>query len=510
MSLTLGQVLEEPVVQLAKPEVLHGHHLLGRTVRWVHTSEIFEIGSLLRGGEVLIVSGLGLVGAGNGALTAYVDRLADRGASALFFELGRTFDQVPQAVVEAAGRADLPLVALHEIVPFVDITYAIHRLLMRQETENALWIEEIDGHIHGALLDDAGMQELLRRVELLGGAPVELWDASNRLVASGGTSLSAPPDSEAVVAQVHVRGERWGQVLLQAAQTPYLRLLAARAAVAIGIALIRAQSWARNEENSSSKLLDDIVRNRFVSGDELNARARAIGFDCSGSQLVGLALTVDATLAPPSARAAVQEIVGRTALVGETNGEILVAAALASGGDASVRSMATWLVEQMSARPAARGGGRVVAVAAGPPVPTLSSLGGSMAAAQDARALMSDLGLTAKVMLSSEVTMYRLLSRFSTDPELERFVSEQLGRVMDHDASHGTALLATLEALVESGWNKTDAAERLHVRRQTVYRRIASVEELVVGSLEDAECRVQLSLAIKARMVRSAGTRRSL
>ena len=507
MELTLSEVLAAPVVQQARPEVLHGAHLLGRGVRWVHTSEIFGIASLLRGGEILVVSGLGLVGADDDALTTYVHRLVDRGVTALFFELGRTFDRVPESMVHAARRADIALVALHEVVPFVDITYAVHRLLLRQAAESALWIEDIDRQIHGALLAGEGLQEVLRRVEVLAGTRVELRDSSDRLVVASETSPSALLEGPGVSADVVVHGSRWGRVELRGGSTPHLRLLSQRAALAIGIALVMAQSWAANEENSSSKLLRDIVADRFVSADELNARARAIGFDWTGRRLVGLAMTVDATVAAPAARASVQDILGQTALVAELDGEILAGVAVSHADDARIRALATRLVGQMQERPAARGGGRVVALAAGHPVPTLANLGGSLATARDARTLMSHLGLEAKVLLSTEVTVYRLLARLSGEPESEQFVSEQLGRLVDHDATHGTTLLRTLEVLVDERWSKTRTAERLGVRRQTVYRRLAQVEGLVVGSLDDAESRVQLSLAMKARLVRSVGAR---
>ena len=60
--LTLLELLEIPELRRARPRVVTPNADLEKAVRWVHTSEIFEIGPLLKGGEVLMTTGLGLIG----------------------------------------------------------------------------------------------------------------------------------------------------------------------------------------------------------------------------------------------------------------------------------------------------------------------------------------------------------------------------------------------------------------------------------------------------------------
>jgi purine catabolism regulator len=55
----LSEVLALPVMLRAKPKVLVAPRV-DATVRWVHSSEIYEIAPLLRGGELLLTTGLGL------------------------------------------------------------------------------------------------------------------------------------------------------------------------------------------------------------------------------------------------------------------------------------------------------------------------------------------------------------------------------------------------------------------------------------------------------------------
>ena len=71
VALTLADVLAHPALVQCRPAVLAGDPTT-RTVRWVHSSDIYEIAPLLRGGELLLTTGLGLVDSTPDELRAYV------------------------------------------------------------------------------------------------------------------------------------------------------------------------------------------------------------------------------------------------------------------------------------------------------------------------------------------------------------------------------------------------------------------------------------------------------
>ncbi len=58
--LTLADVLQMPAVRGADPVVLAGAGLLDRQVRWVHTTELADVGPLLRGGDLVLSTGIAL------------------------------------------------------------------------------------------------------------------------------------------------------------------------------------------------------------------------------------------------------------------------------------------------------------------------------------------------------------------------------------------------------------------------------------------------------------------
>src|SRR5258707_2940295 len=75
MALVLRQVLDHPVLRPAHPVLLSGDDHQDHTVRWVHTADLYDIAPLLRGGEILLTNGVGLVGIDEAGRRLYVRRL---------------------------------------------------------------------------------------------------------------------------------------------------------------------------------------------------------------------------------------------------------------------------------------------------------------------------------------------------------------------------------------------------------------------------------------------------
>src|SRR3954466_3775484 len=115
--LTLASVLELPVVRRALPEVVTGADALDREVRWAHVIEMPDPDDLLKGGELVLTTGLG-AREDPGGWTA---SLLEQGMAALAIELGSTWRAVPNAVVAGCARASVPVIAFHRPVRFIEI-----------------------------------------------------------------------------------------------------------------------------------------------------------------------------------------------------------------------------------------------------------------------------------------------------------------------------------------------------------------------------------------------------
>src|ERR1700761_3917707 len=110
---SLSDVLALDVCRRGQPAVLAGADRLSTPVRWVHAIELTDVARLLRGGELVLSTGIALPD-DERLLAAYIAELAGIGGAGLAIELGRRYaGTLPAALVAAARSAGLPLIAFH-------------------------------------------------------------------------------------------------------------------------------------------------------------------------------------------------------------------------------------------------------------------------------------------------------------------------------------------------------------------------------------------------------------
>jgi purine catabolism regulator len=92
----------------------------------------------------------------------------------------------------------------------------------------------------------------------------------------------------------------------------------------------------------------------------------------------------------------------------------------------------------------------------------------------------------------------QLLLSLQDERGVELFCDSALGRLVAHDADHGSALVESVRAYIEANGRWADAAAALNVHRHTLRYRIRKIEELTGRDLSDAGDRLELWLAVRA------------
>src|SRR5690606_26460458 len=129
MYATISEILRLPVIRQGRPRGGAGASGFENRVRWVHVVEVADGAQLLNGGELVLTTGVALPEEDD-ALVAYIDQLATIGIAGLVIELVRRWtDRLPQAVVAAAERNNLPLITLAEETRYVAVTEAIAAMI---------------------------------------------------------------------------------------------------------------------------------------------------------------------------------------------------------------------------------------------------------------------------------------------------------------------------------------------------------------------------------------------
>src|ERR1700729_2874373 len=263
---TLADVLELEAVRRGRPQVLAGQSRLGVPVRWVHAIEQTDAARLLHGGELVLSTGIALPDDPD-PLASYAADLAAAGVSGLAVELGRRYDRLPEALVTAAERHGVPLIAFRREVPFVEITETVHAMIIDAQLDELRRSERVHETFTELSVAGAPPEEIVRQAALLAGRPVILEDLSHRVLALSpagadprvllagfehqARAVSGPRrtfyDEGAgwLVTMVGARGEDWGRVIQVLDQPPSsadtVLLERAASALALGRLLTRQQ-----------------------------------------------------------------------------------------------------------------------------------------------------------------------------------------------------------------------------------------------------------------------------
>lgn len=84
-------------------------------------------------------------------------------------------------------------------------------------------------------------------------------------------------------------------------------------------------------------------------------------------------------------------------------------------------------------------------------------------------------------------------------PSARAFVQDSLGAIEAHDTEHGTQLLATLAAFVDTGCRYQPCADRLRIHVSTLRYRLERLRELFGLDLDQSDAVFGLTLALKLR-----------
>ncbi|MFC5214151.1 PucR family transcriptional regulator [Streptomyces coerulescens] len=96
-----------------------------------------------------------------------------------------------------------------------------------------------------------------------------------------------------------------------------------------------------------------------------------------------------------------------------------------------------------------------------------------------------------------DLGLYRILGPGNDLRELEDFVREWLGQLIDYDAGHDTELVETLSCYFDCGGNYDDAAATLTVHRSTLRYRLQRIREISDRDLADVDTRLNLQVATR-------------
>ncbi|MFJ9801617.1 PucR family transcriptional regulator [Streptomyces wuyuanensis] len=104
-----------------------------------------------------------------------------------------------------------------------------------------------------------------------------------------------------------------------------------------------------------------------------------------------------------------------------------------------------------------------------------------------------------------DLGLYRILGPGIEYRELEAYVQEWLGRLIDYDGRHRTTLVETLSTYFDCGGNYSETAESLAIHRSTLRYRLQRIRELNDHDLANVEDRLNLQVATRVWKIMLGG-----
>lgn len=530
---TVADILELPQLVRGRPEVVAGQRGLERRVRWVHVSEVPDIAHLLNGGELLLSTGIGLHDDA-AELRRFVTQLSEVGASGVVIELGRRFLTLPAALIEAADVLGLPVIALHTEVRFVEVTEAIHSIIVAEEVRQLRLSEVIHSTFQKLATESVSADDVVEQVARLARRPAVLenlshhllsyfqagagqdggvledWESRSRGVTSGPTTELAAEEGW-LVTPVGARGHMWGRLILVVGDRvePQHRTIVEQGATTLALHRLISRDQQSLEHLAQRHFIADILDRRYSSSEEIRVRAGALRLETKGRRLIGMVVLTDTAVPLTEVERqerSRQEMLAVTAGLDDARVTALagvlrpgkLAVVLAVGAADSVDDTLRAAAIAVRSRLGLLAGGHRPTIAVGATVTDLDDLRVSLFEAAEVADASYGVSVDQPLARVTDIRLRGLVHLLRGDERLQAFAEREVGRILSHDKEHKTKMFATLTALLNASGNKSDAARMVHVSRPTFYHQLAKLEELLGVDLDSAESRASLYVAVLA------------
>ncbi len=479
-----------------------------RAIRWVHVSELEDPTPWLKGGELLLTTGMA-IGRTPSKQRAYIRRLAEAGLAGLGFGVGFSYARVPKAMITIANEAGFPLFEVPYAVPFIAITEAVFTRLLAEQYDVLQRTVDAEHAMTRALMEGQGVTGIATSLAVairgwvllldLHGIPLAATSraAEQRAERAWDELRTSRPEGAGFSFTLVDRGHHiWIQpVGAQGRVEAFLavgkpeslsqldRIVAAHALSLFAIELAKSRALAEAERRLQGDSFDSLATGALSEEEAAKELAR-FGFERDG-RVVVVALEGPS---PADLAYAAEDHFSRSGggfLISrhESGVHLLVP----SGSERDLPELAKALTIRAEADVRAGAGSAV------PVTDVKRSLREASYALQVCRlerwdsAGFDDLGT------------YRLLLSMAEPDALRAFADSLLAPLDAYDRDHHGDLITSLRAFLQHNARWEQAAADLFVHRHTLRYRIRKVEELTGRDLSSSFDRMEFWLAIRAR-----------
>lgn len=515
-SLTLRAVCDLPL--MAGVKVLAGSAGLGRFVSRLNVMTVPDIARWTKSHELLLTTGYPLRG---GRLDDLVKELDGRGVTGLAVKLDRYLEQLPDAALEAAERADFPLLAIPTELAFDDILSVVLSEIANRQAQTLMRARQVHDVLLRASLAgglEAVVGELSRTLDWPG-----VWCVDHRdilLAESCATDLREDLERRDLVddERLHVEAllggepERVASIDLPVSDVVRGRLVVLRegpaldeqeqmmleqAAMVAALCISKSSAVVAVNRRFRSNALHSLLLGRPGEMQEVATNAGSFGWDLRRPMRVVVAKPSrqpdlrarDAALAAWESLVTGADPQAAAATMGPTFVAICAADADAPPGDRAWWDRAAEQLPDICEVDVAIGISDVVEAH-----PALAAAWSHAVTAAD-----FTMGRFASlaVRMYDDLGVLRLVDSVGNQQRVQEYLNETLGPVLALDGRQRQDLLETLDALFAHNLNVAETARAMHFHYNTLRFRVRKLEELVGPFTQDLRLAVRIGVALE-------------
>ncbi len=265
------------------------------------------------------------------------------------------------------------------------------------------------------------------------------------------------------------------------------------------------------ERRNAHQLVEDLLSGARDTKASLMRRASMLGWDLNGVFSV-LVIETGSVPGPVSAHVAREWLAlesdrvvtvirriasdnGLCAITAVRSDEVIVLLRHSTGARAA-KDLSLKLGRAVASVLNSRQSGMHICVGIGQPGADASSLATGYQEAKKALSIGRAIG-RAPVVHFDDLGIYRIIGKCADRSELESFVREKLGALIDYDTERGTCLVETLRVYFESASSTAAAARALFVHGNTVKQRLSRISQISGLDLSSTDDQFTAYLAVK-------------
>ncbi len=443
-----------------------------------------------------------------------------------------SLESLEKETLSLADQLHLPLLLLPLTAPLEEIEREVITFIVSFRGENERKATEISHQLMQLSLQGAGLQGICEHLALTLNKWVIVQDADQELRCQASPSDSETQTPQAsltdenllrkglrrITVPIQIRHEEVGYLSIIGKDTDfdYLeRLILGQVTPILALEFARERDRNEVESRYSAEALMDVLQGNYQQTDEILTRARLLGYDLLVPQIVAIfEIGQNEPEYPTSSfqaqwskriRDELQRIWPTCWVSFEARRVLALLPSNESIGidESEIEKVIFTRMDRVQARlqQGKIGNGNLpifTAAGIGRIADDVQQISQSYREAQQALEIGRRLFGEGSIHYFARLGIYRLLFHLYEHEELSDFYQETLAPLLESD-SHSSALLETLECFFNCNGNLSETARTMHLHRNSLLYRLGRIEELLGRSLEDAELRLSLQIALKIR-----------